>query len=635
MSNNFYKDNQDLKFYVEKYIDWEPLIELTEFEYKTKDGFDNAKDALTFYKGVLDSIGEFSAKEVAPLAKEIDLEHHKIVDGVVKSPAVFNQIFKKINKLELFGMCLPLELGGMNCPFTIFMLSNELFARADVSVTAHYGFHGGMAMAMLLFSIMEGSTSFDIENYQIKETRFKDYITEIITGKEWGSMDITEPAAGSDMAAITTKGFQDEEGNWFVSGEKIFITSGHGKYHFVIARTEETDEEDAFAGLKGLSMFLVPAFEKGKGGKRVHLANFTSVEDKLGHHGSATVTISFNKTPAHLIGKRGDGFKLMLQIMNNARVGVGFESLGICEAAYRLAKDYAAERKSMGKTIDQHEMIADYLDEMQTDIHGLRALSVLGAYHEEMGQKLNLLLQFLPSEKEHERKDIEKKMKFHQAKSRHLTPLLKYIGAEKAVEISRRCIQIHGGYGYTKEYGAEKLLRDALVLPIYEGTSQIQALMAMKDNLMGIIKNPKDFLAKTTQSYWKSTSARSPLERRVARLQVISQKSLRFLMTKLAGNKIIKLWEKSISEWSSFFTDWDPKKDFAPAMLHAERLTKILCDVAICELLLDQAQEYPEREEILERYIERAEPRCKFLYNEITTTGTRLLNKLSENQEKN
>ncbi|KPA13359.1 acyl-CoA dehydrogenase, central domain protein [Candidatus Magnetomorum sp. HK-1] len=635
MSTNFYKDNADLKFYVEKFIDWEPLIELTEFEYKTKDGFDNAKEALTFYKGVLDSIGEFAAKEVAPHAKEIDLEHHELVDGVVKSPAIFNQIFKKINKLELFGMCLPLELGGMNCPFTIFMLSNELFARADVSVTAHYGFHGGMAMAMLLFSIMEGSTTFDMENYQIKETRFQDFITEIITGKEWGSMDITEPAAGSDMAAISTQGFQDEKGNWFVSGEKIFITSGHGKYHFVIARTEETDKEDAFAGLKGLSMFLVPAFKKGKDGKRVQLATFTAVEDKLGHHGSATVAIGFNKTPAYLVGKRGDGFKLMLQIMNNARVGVGFESLGICEAAYRLAKDYAAERQSMGKIIDQHEMIADYLDEMQTDIQGLRALSVLGAYHEEMGQKLNLLLQFLPPEKEHERKEIEAKMKSHQSKSRNLTPLLKYLGAEKAVEISRRCLQIHGGYGYIKEYGAEKLLRDALVLPIYEGTSQIQSLMAMKDNLMGILKNPKDFLSKSTQAYWRSTSSRSPLERRVIKLQIISQKTLRYLMTKLAGNKISKLWEKSVSEWSSFFSDWDPKKDFAPAMLHAERLTKILCDVAICELLLDQAQKYPEREEILERYLERAEPRCKFLYNEITTTGTRLLKKLSENQNKN
>src|SRR5262249_44535586 len=153
----------------------------------------------------------------------------------------------------------------------------------------------------------------------------------------------------------------------------------------------------------------------------------------------------------------------MLTLMNNARLGVGFESIGLCEAAYRMARDYAAQRPSMGKTIDRHEMIADYLDEMRTDLLGLRAIAVEGALAEEMARKLSL----------QKRDPVQARRCARRA--RRLTPLLKYLAAEKAVEIARRCVQIHGGNGYMAEYGAEKLLRDAMVMPIYEGTSQIQA----------------------------------------------------------------------------------------------------------------------------------------------------------------
>ncbi len=630
---NFYDDNDDLKFYVEKYIDWEPLVRLTEFDYRLNGGFENVEDALDFYRSVLDLVGNFAANEIAPNAAQIDREHPFLEDGVVKFPPVLQGICDQIKGLELHGMCLPRDLGGMNCPFLLFLLSSEMFSRADVSVSAHFGFHGGIAMAMLLFSVMEGTTEFDMEKMEIKSTRFADAIAEIASGEAWGSMDITEPGAGSDMAQLRCKGEQDADGNWRVTGEKIFITSGHAKYHFVIARTEkQAAGADAFAGLKGLSMFLVPTYEMDENGNQKNIASFTKLEEKLGHHGSATVTISFDETPALLVGERGDGFKLMLQLMNNARVSVGFESLGIGETALRMAREYAAERPSMGKMIDQHEMIADYLDEMQTDIQGIRAMAVNSGYHEEMGQKLNLVLEFVPPADELERKKMEAEMRFHQMASRRLTPLLKYLAAEKSVEISRQAVQIHGGYGYSSEYGAEKLLRDAVVLPIYEGTSQIQALMAMKDTLMGIIKDPKAFYTKFAQATWATRRAGTEPERRVARLQVTSCKALQFLMTRLAGKKINAMRKKPLGEWASFFKEWDPKKDFSLAMLHAERLTRILADVAIAEMLLDQVKKHPERLELFERYLERAEPRCRFLYEEITTTGSRLLSGLASKE---
>ena len=625
---NFYDDNLDLKYYVDREIDWEPLVRLTEYDFRAEGGFTNSEEALEFFQGVLDLVGDFAANEIAPHAAAIDREHPWLDDGVVHFPPVLDGIFDQIKALELHGMCVPRELGGMNCPFLLFVLSNELIARADVSVTAHNGFHGGSAMAMLLYSILEGSTKFDPEQMAITETRFAGPISEIVAGEAWGSMDITEPGAGSDMAALRTRGEQDADGNWTVTGNKIFITSGHAKYHFVIARTEPDSGDDAFAGLQGMSMFLVPTYEIKADGERVKLASFDSLEEKLGHHGSATVAISFDRTPAHLIGERGDGFKLMLQLMNNARVVVGFEALGICEAAYRMACDYAAERESMGKTIDRHEMIADYLDEMRTDIQGIRALAVRATFHEEMAQKLDLTLRFMPPEDADDLARMESEKRRHQSTARRYTPLLKYLAAEKAVEIARRCIQIHGGYGYSSEYGAEKLLRDAMVLPIYEGTSQIQSLMAMKDNLMGVLKNPKGFVERSAGASWRARSSRDPLERRVAKLQVRSHRALQFLMSRLAGHKFATVRKQPVGEWKSAFAEWDPKQDFALAMLHAERLTRILTDVAICELLLEQSQRHPERTEVLQRYLERAEPRCRFLLDEITSTGRRLLDVL-------
>jgi hypothetical protein len=510
---NFFKDNEDLQYYFREGIDWEPLVRLTEFDYRAKDAFTKTDEAVEFYREIAEMVGEFTANEIAPHAAKIDREGVQLVDGEAKQAPEMDAIFRKISELELHGMTLPRELGGMNCPLLLYFLNSEMMGRADVSVLAHHSFHGGMAMAMLIFSIREGTTEIDTEKARIVKTRWADYIEEIRTGKAWGCMDITEPHAGSDMAQLRTVGEQDEDGNWFVSGEKIFITAGHGKYHFVIARTEpQGDPDDPFAGLGGLSMFLVPTYRENADGTRERIVQITRVEEKLGHHGSTTAALLFDRAPADLIGERGEGFKHMLTLMNNARVGVGFECIGICEAAYRAAKAYAEERPSMGKTIDRHEMIADYLDEMRTDIQGIRALTIWAAYHEEVAQKLLLGARFGGSrEGGMSVEEMEREAKRRQRLSRRATPLLKYLASEKAVQMARRCVQIHGGNGYMNEYPAEKILRDALVMPIYEGTSQIQSLMAMKDTLGGIMKNPQRFLRRAAQSRWRSVSARDPL----------------------------------------------------------------------------------------------------------------------------
>jgi alkylation response protein AidB-like acyl-CoA dehydrogenase len=626
---NYFKDNDDLNFYVNHWIDWAPLVQLTERDFRAKDSHASVDEAVTFYRESLEMMGEFVAAEVAPIAAKVDRVGLHLEKGEVISPPELDALFAKIKELGLHGLAVPREFGGMNAPLINYFLSAEMFARADASIMTHFSFHCGIAMAMLVYSLREGTSKIDPKTGEIVETRFADAIREITAGDAWGCMDITEANAGSDMAALRTKGEQDENGNWFVTGEKIFISSGHGKYHLVIARTEEAKPgEDSFAGLKGLSMFVVPAYEDTPNG-RVRYVFVDRLEEKLGHHASATCALRFERAPAHLIGNRGEGFNYMLLLMNNARIGVGFESLGGCEAAYRLAVDYAAQRRSMGKTIDRHEMIADYLDEMRTDIQGIRALAVQGAYHEEMSQKLQIAVEH-GELGELEKKRLERDLRRHRRLSRRVTPLLKYLAGEKVVELSKRSIQIHGGVGYTAEYGAEKLLRDGMVMPIYEGTSQIQSLMAMKDSLSGILKDPQGFVRRIAQARWKSVSARDTLERRVAKIQALSLAAQQHLVSRTATDKLKGLREKPLGEWSSSLRkDWDPKHDFAFAMLHAERLTKILCDEVIAELLLEQAQKFPERREILERHLERAELRVKFLHEEITTTGERLLAKLA------
>ncbi|MBW2465076.1 MAG: hypothetical protein JRH11_25730 [Deltaproteobacteria bacterium] len=176
-------------------------------------------------------------------------------------------------------------------------------------------------------------------------------------------------------------------------------------------------------------------------------------------------------------------------------------------------------------------------------------------------------------------------------------------------------------------------MRDALVLPIYEGTSQIQSLMAMKDALGAVIDNPARFVRRAARNRWRSVSARDPLERRVAKLNVLSDGVTQFLIRKTAQNKLGSVTDQPINEWPSrFMKNWDPKKDFAFAMLHAERMTRLLTDELIAEIFFEQATNHPERREVLERHLERAEPRCRYLADEITTTGDGLLERLRDRE---
>jgi alkylation response protein AidB-like acyl-CoA dehydrogenase len=622
---DFFADNADLRWYLETGVDWQRLYDEV-CVLDDEPAFEDLAEVKEFWTDILGLIGSFAGDEIAPHGHEIDEQEFVIEDGDVVFPPRLQAIFDGIAQLELHGMCVPRQLGGMNCPMLLYFLGAELFARADVSVMTHHSFHGGIAMAMLIYSVLEGTTEFDPESKSLTSTRFAEEIATILRGEAWGCMDITEPDAGSDMGAIRSVGVQ-RDGQWFASGQKVFITSGSGRYHFVIARTEEAgDPDDPMAGLGGLSLFLVEAYRPTDDGKE-WFATVERLEEKIGHHGSPTVAISFDESPAKLVGQRGEGFKLMLLLMNNARIAVGFESLGLCEAAWRAAKSYAAQRPSMGKTIDRHEMIADYLDAMEVDIVGLRALAVRAGVNEELAQRTRLRRDHLAAEGSDEWKALDAESRRRTWTSRLTTPLLKYLAAEKAVEISRTALQIHGGSGYTREYPAEKYLRDALVLPIYEGTSQIQALMATKDSLLAIVKDPGAFARAWADARTRATMNGDSLTRRVARLRSLAQAGQVVLVRQVVKGKLAAA---PIAAWGKALGTWDVKADFAPALLHAEHLTKLLAHAAIAEALLEQTELDPARRELALRYVERAEPQARHMLDLIKTTGGRILAKLAE-----
>ncbi len=615
---NFYEDNEDLRFYVQQWIDWEAILSVLE---RTGDPEAPASphEARELYEEILSMVGTIAADEVAPRSARIDKEGHRLVNGEVVEPEPFRDIFRQLAETGLHGLNLPRELGGMNAPLMLYFTNAELFARGDVSVMTHVGFHGGIASALLAYSIEEGSSRFDPESGALIETRFRKEIEEIAAGEAWGAMVITEPDAGSDMGALRAKAEQDADGRWFVSGEKVFITSGHGKYHLVVARSEPRE------GLPGLSLFLVPAYEDGPKGRIRHV-QIGRLEEKLGHHGSATCALVYDRSPAQLVGQRGEGFRMMLLLMNNARLAVGFESLGLMEAVHRLARSYAEERSAFGKPIARHELVADLLDAMRTDIEGIRALAMAGAFHEEMSFRLKLQLLARPNLPDAEREHMERERKRHAALARRATPLLKYVAAERAVHAARMGIQVHGGNGYMTEYGAEKLLRDALVLPIYEGTSQIQALMATRDRLKAILKDPQRFVRQLAESRLRSLSERDPLGREVARLQALVRSAEQHVLTRTAAGKIKQLKGTPPTEWARRIGGrWDPKRDFAPALLHAERLTRLWADESIARLLWKQARRHPERRAVLERHLGRALPRARGLHEEVEHFGDRLI----------
>jgi len=622
MAKNFYLDNEDLRFHME-HQDWDELFPLVETDPSDPEAPRNVQEAKVLYHEFLQSLGEYIAEQIDPKAHILDEQHPTLVNGEMVDAPIMREFIKGLSDMGAMALPFSRHVGGYNLPWIISNAVSEMIARADVSLMTYYGFFSGIGLAFQFFALEHGEYSADKK--RLLSTRYDQAMKDLASGKTCGAMCLTEPEAGSDLGQIRTTAKREKDGYWYLNGQKIWITCGHGEHHLVLARSESTKSHP---GLKGLSLFYVPAHIEVNG-ERVRNFTIGGQEKKMGQHSSVTATLNYDNSRAELVGQRGHGFRNMLLVMNDARLLVGYEGIGLCEKAYRMALSFAQERVTMGKKIADHEMIADYLDEMDLENKALRALSYNAGFHEEMANRLKSMLRLDKPRTKEEGKAREAEYNKHKWLARLATPFVKYCASENAVRFARMNMQIMGGVGYMKEYGAEKLMRDALILPIYEGTSQIQSLMVLKDHLQHAMRNPGEFVAKMAQAKVQTLSARTSVEKQLARLESLYYSTMQTIMTRMVADKFGDLKERPLTEWKeAFVSTWDPKKDFSFGLLHAERFCIIASKLWMARVLVKQALKISdedlkaERLHLAARFMERCEPKMRGLLYEIEASKT-------------
>jgi len=448
---NYFTENADLLYQFDR-LDLKEIVEMTEENYKQAEKFEfaplNYEDAKENYRKVLEVVGDIAANFIAPRAAKIDEEGAVFKDGRVDYAKGTKEALEMLSKAELMGMILPREYGGLNFPTTIYMMAVEMISRAEASL-------------MNIFGLQDiGKTIAQFAN----DLQKQEFLPRFSTGEFTGAMALTEPDAGSDLQAVKLHAYQDEDGNWSLRGVKRFITNGNGDVLLVLARTEPGTKD-----ARGLSMFVCYGDESVK---------VRRIEHKLGIHGSPTCELQFNDTPAQLVGTRRFGLlKYVMYLMNRARVGIGAQSLGISQQAYEEALKYAKAREQFGKPIYNMPVVSNILIDMRVTLEANRSLFYSTSIWLDRKEKLEELVDNLKKEKK-PFAEVNEKLKEALRVVALLTPVAKYVLSESANKIAYDALQIHGGTGYMKEFMVERLVRDARITNIYEGTSQLQIVAA-------------------------------------------------------------------------------------------------------------------------------------------------------------
>ncbi|MCX5633182.1 MAG: acyl-CoA dehydrogenase family protein [Phycisphaerae bacterium] len=452
---NFYKDNDDIQFLF-RYMNVGSIAEIMEEGFKFAKEFDYAPadsaEAIENYDLVLQSLGQLSGDFIAPRSEDIDRQGSKLnEDGTVSYAKGIKESLDMLAKANVMGFTLPHRFGGLNFPNIVYSIAIEMVSRADASLMNLFGLQG----------IAETINFFASEEIKQK------YLHEFAAGKVTGAMVLTEPDAGSDLQSCKLRAFQDDNGQWYLHGVKRFITNGCGDVLLVLSRSEP----DRSGGL-GLSLFICER------GPTVHVRR---IEDKLGIHGSPTCELFFDNTPCELIGERKRGLApYVMSLMNGARLGISGQSLGIAEAAYRVARDYAASRKQFGGPIEKLPAVRDMVIDMKIDIEAARALLYETSRVVDCDNCFAKKLEFdPPADKEHLKQTKEASRRFDRYAGM-LTPMTKYLSSEMCNRVAYNAIQILGGSGFMRDYPCEKFARDARITTIYEGTSQLQVVAAVR-----------------------------------------------------------------------------------------------------------------------------------------------------------
>jgi alkylation response protein AidB-like acyl-CoA dehydrogenase len=452
---NFYSDNEDMQFLF-RHTDLRVLAALCEDGFRFAGEFDHAPadadEAVQNYDVVLGSLGQLSADFIAPRAEEVDREGNTLnEDGTVSYAKGIQESLEKLAQAEVMGSTLPYRFGGLNFPNLVYSMAIEIVSRADAALMNIFGLQG----------IAETINAFASE--EIKEK----YLYDFAAGKTTGAMVLTEPDAGSDLQSVKLRAFHDNDGNWYLHGVKRFITNGCGDVLLVLARSEPEISDG-----RGLSLFVCDR------GSTVHIRR---LEDKLGIHGSPTCEIFFDNTPCEIIGERQRGLiTYVMSLMNGARVGIAAQSMGIAEAAYRVARDYAASRKQFGVAIERLPAVRDMLIDMKVSIEAGRALLYETSQVVDMEVGYARRLESNPPEDKNEAKQLKNDQRKYRRYASMLTPMSKYYCSEMCNTVAYDSIQVLGGSGYMRDYACERHARDARITTIYEGTSQLQIVAAVR-----------------------------------------------------------------------------------------------------------------------------------------------------------
>ncbi len=419
----------------------------------------DAADAVDNYRRVLEIIGEVAAEVIAPNAEQVDREGNTLNDdGTVTLHPLVQENLRRLTQADMMGFTLPRKYGGLNCPNLIYTMATEIVSRADTSLMNLFGLQG---IAETIYAFADDAIRDEI-------------LPRFARGEVTGAMVLTEPDAGSDLQAVRLRATQDEQGNWYLNGVKRFITNGCGEILLVLARSEP-DISDG----RGLSLFLAERSERVK---------IRHLENKLGIHGSPTCEMVFDNMPCRLIGERQRGLiTYVMALMNGARVGIAAQSLGVAEAAYRLARTYAHTRCQFGGPIERLPAVAELVTDMKIDIEAARALTYETARicdHENNNFRVLEIHKNLDKDEEKRRKQLSRSLK---RVNGMLTPMSKYYCSEMCNRAAYNCIQVLGGSGYMKDYAAERYARDARITTIYEGTSQLQVVAAVRGVTSGTL----------------------------------------------------------------------------------------------------------------------------------------------------
>ena len=447
---NYYTDHPEIEFHLNHPL-MRRVAELKERGYSEKEKYEEAPvdydDCIENYRRLLEIAGDIAANTLAPNSEDVDLEGPHLENGRMKYASKTVENMEAVRLAGLWGVTMPRRYGGLNAPETVFSMASEIISAADSSFQNIWS----------LQSCAETLYEFGSEEQRQK------FIPRICAG-ETMSMDLTEPDAGSDLQSVMLKAtWSEEQGCWLLNGVKRFITNGDSDIHLVLARSEEGTRDG-----RGLSMFI---YDKRQGG-----VNVRHIEHKLGIHGSPTCELTYKDARAELCGERRLGLiKYVMALMNGARLGIGAQSVGLSQEAYNEAVAYAAERAQFGQKINRFPGVYDMLSRMKAKLDASRSLLYQTSRYVDVYKALEDIQRERKLEPE-ERTE----MKTYSRLADAFTPLCKGMSSEYANQNAYDAISVHGGSGFIMEYKSQRLYRDARIFSIYEGTTQLQVVAAIR-----------------------------------------------------------------------------------------------------------------------------------------------------------